>query len=336
MPVVSRPEDFHEDELFVDAEPIVGRPIHLKVEGANLAGSIKLKAAASMIDAAQAEGRLPAGTTLVESSSGNLGVALATIAAHRGLSFLCVTDDRCNPVTLRLMRALGAQVHVVTRPDPEQGYLGARLRVVRELAGRPGHLWLNQYANEANWGAHYRRTAPAVLRNFPHLDVLFVGAGTTGTLMGCARYVRETTGGRTRVVGVDSVGSVTFGTPAGPRHVPGLGAGVPPAMFDPDLVDDFVLVPEIRGIQVCRELAAGGYLFGGSTGTVLAGALDWLATHDPARKLSAVTIAPDLGERYLDSVYDDDWVRQHFGLDALNVPPPTAEEEPDAQLPRSA
>lgn len=313
VPVVTAPEEFHEDALFVDVQPQTGRRLLVKAEGLNLAGSIKLKAAVSMLDTALEAGELRPGMTVVESSSGNLGVAISLIAANRGLNFICVTDDRCNPATVRMMRAVGATVHIVTEPDPIEGYLGARLRFVRNLAQHADVLWLNQYANEANWGAHYRRTAPAILREVPDLDVLFVGAGTTGTLMGCARYMRDTTAGRVRVVGVDSIGSVTFGTPAGPRHVPGLGAGVRPAMFDVDLLDDTVLVPERDGVRFCRQLARTGFLFGGSTGTVVAGAVSWLAEHDPSRVLTSVAIGPDLGERYLETVYDDEWVTEHFG-----------------------
>lgn len=313
VPVVTSPEQFHEDALFVDVQRQTGRRVLVKTEGLNFAGSIKLKAALSMIDAALEKGELRPGMTIVESSSGNLGVAISLIAANRGLNFICVTDDRCNPATVRLMRAVGTTVHIVTEPDPVEGYLGARLRFVRNLAQHADVLWLNQYANEANWGAHYRRTAPAILREVPDVDVLFVGAGTTGTLMGCARYMRDATAGRVRVVGVDSVGSVTFGTDAGPRHVPGLGAGVRPAMFDGTVLDDTVLVPERDGVRFCRQLARTGFLFGGSTGTVLAGAVSWLTEHDPEGDLTSVAIGPDLGERYLETVYDDSWVAEHFG-----------------------
>lgn len=334
VPVVTAPEDFHEDALFVDVQRQTGHRLLVKAEGLNFAGSIKLKAATSMVDAALEAGDLRPGMTIVESSSGNLGVAISLIAANRGLNFICVTDDRCNPATVRMMRAVGATVHIVTEPDPVEGYLGARLRFVRNLAQHADVLWLNQYANDANWGAHYRRTAPAILREVPDVDVLFVGAGTTGTLMGCARFMRDTTAGRVRVIGVDSVGSVTFGTEAGPRHVPGLGAGVRPAMFDAGVLDDTVLVPERDGVRFCRQLARTGFLFGGSTGTVLAGAVSWLAEHDPSGLLTAVAIGPDLGERYLETVYDDAWVADHFG--DLAIAPIDETPAGDSLLARSA
>ena len=211
MPVITVPQAFNEDELFVDLRPIFGQSLYLKCEGFNFAGSIKLKAAAEMVEAACREGALRPDSVLVESSSGNLGVALSMIAASKGYRFLCVTDSRCNLSTRLLMEALGSEVHTITDPDPVGGFLGARLDHVRALcASDDRYVWLNQYTNPGNWQAHYRTTAPAIARQFPQLDVLFVGAGTTGTLMGCARWFRNWHR-PVRIVAVDSFGSVIFG-----------------------------------------------------------------------------------------------------------------------------
>ncbi|WP_190816245.1 2,3-diaminopropionate biosynthesis protein SbnA [Saccharopolyspora pogona] len=317
MPIIRDPQEYNEDDLYVDLGPALGLPLHLKCEGFNFTGSIKLKAAAEMIAAAERSGQLTEDSVLVESSSGNLGVALSTIAANKGYRFLCVTDSRCNLVTKQLMEALGSTVHTVNEPDPEGGFLGARLRYVREVCAADScYLWLNQYANPANWQAHHRITAPAIAERFPELDVLFVGAGTTGTLMGCARYFREHRP-EVRIVAVDAVGSVTFGGEPRPRMIPGLGTGVRPALLDESYVDDVVLVAEADTIRTCHRLARRGFLFGGSTGTVVSGAADWFAEHGaPA---TAVAIAPDLGERYLDSVYQHSWVRQIYGSDVLET-----------------
>jgi cysteine synthase A len=177
-------------------------------------------------------------------------------------------------------------------------------------------VWLNQYANPNNWRAHYRRTAPAISRRFPELDVLFVGAGTTGTLMGCARWFREFAP-RVRLVAVDSIGSVTFGGPPSPRMIPGLGTSVRPAQLDESFVDDVVHMAEPDTVRMCHRLANKGFLFGGSTGTVVSGALRWLRLHDPGHELTSVAISPDLGERYLDTVYQENWLRDIYGDDVL-------------------
>jgi N-(2-amino-2-carboxyethyl)-L-glutamate synthase len=311
MTVVSAPHAFHQEDLYVDLQPIFGRSLFLKCEGFNFAGSVKLKAAAEMVAGAERDGLLSSDSVLVESSSGNLGVALSMIAASKGYRFLCVTDSRCNHSTRQLMEALGSDVHVVTTPDPERGLLGARLDFIHALcAADRRYVWLNQYANPNNWKAHYTRTAPAIVRQFPRLDVLFVGAGTTGTLMGCARYLRERNQ-RVRIVAVDSVGSVTFGGPPGRRLIPGLGTSVRPPLLDEHYVDEVILVEEADAIRACHRMARRGFLFGGSTGTVVSGATSWLAQHDE-HGLVAVAIAPDLGERYLDSIYHPAWLHDHF------------------------
>jgi cysteine synthase A len=317
MPVISVPQAFNEDELYIDLQPIFDRSLFLKCEGFNFAGSIKLKSATEMVEAAERDGILTPQSILIESSSGNLGAALSMIAASKGLKFLCVTDPRCNLSTRLLMEALGSRVHIVTEPDPVGGFLGARLTYIRALcASDSRYVWLNQYMNENNWGAHYRTTGPAIAQHFPDLDVLFVGAGTTGTLMGCARYFKEHRP-HVQIVAIDAVGSVTFGGTPTRRMIPGLGTSVRPAILDESYLDDVMHVEEVDTIRACYRLARRGFLFGGSTGTVVSGALDWLALND-SREMTAVTIAPDLGERYLDTLYQLNWLHDLYGDHVLS------------------
>jgi cysteine synthase len=292
VPAISVPHAFNEEELYVDLRSIFGQPLFLKCEGFNFAGSIKLKTAAEMVAAADRDGMLTPGSILVESSSGNLGVALSVIAASQGYRFLCVTDSRCNLSTRLLMEALGSRVHVIAEPAASGGYLAARLDYVRALcAADDRYVWLNQYTNPGNWQAHYRTTAPAIARQFPQLDVLFVGAGTTGTLMGCARYFREWHR-PVRIVVVDSVGSVAFGGAPGRRMIPGLGAGI-----RPPLLDEF----PVRRVHRDR-----GQRRGGLAGPAGRGGAD----HRGYR--------PDLGERYLDTIYHANWLQDLYGEDVLS------------------
>ncbi|WP_328307319.1 2,3-diaminopropionate biosynthesis protein SbnA [Actinomycetospora sp. NBC_00405] len=319
MTIISDPLQYNEDDLFVDLHSVVGHSLFLKCEGFNFAGSIKLKAAVGMIEAAEREGLLNQWSILVESSSGNLGVALAMAAASKGYRFLCVTDSRCNDATRRLIQVLGSGVHVVTEPDPVGGLLGARLDHIQRLcASSSRYVWLDQYANPNNWMAHHRTTAPAIGRQFPDLDVLFVGAGTTGTLMGCARWFRRWRP-QVHIVAIDAAGSVSFGGTPGRRLIPGLGMSVPPPQLHASLVDDVVVVEEEEAIRACHRLAGRGYVFGGSTGTVVSGAAAWLDRYGGA-DLTAVAIAPDLGERYLDTVYSPSWLGEHFGDGVLEPP----------------
>ncbi|GAA1939043.1 2,3-diaminopropionate biosynthesis protein SbnA [Amycolatopsis minnesotensis] len=332
MPIISAPQEYNEESLYVDLRTAFGRSLYLKCEGFNFSGSVKLKAAAEMISSAERRGVLRPGATLVESSSGNLGVALSMIAADRGYGFVCVTDARCNDATRHMMEAFGAQVHVITEPAADGGFLGARISHVRALCAADSRfVWLNQYRNPDNWMAHYLHTAPSVAAQFPDLDVLFVGAGTTGTLMGCARYFRDS-GRTTRIVAVDVIGSVTFGCAPGRRLIPGLGTSVRPAILDESFVDEVVHVSEPDAVRRCRELAARGFLFGGSTGTVLSGALSWLAGNAPGDSLTAVAIAPDLGERYLETVYNDEWVDEAYWPEAAYREGPAPLPEPLSEL----
>ncbi|GGW20073.1 2,3-diaminopropionate biosynthesis protein SbnA [Streptomyces capoamus] len=335
MPVISAPHAFNEGSLFVDLESIFGYRLFLKCEGFNFAGSIKLKAANEMVESAERDGRLTRDSVLVESSSGNLGVALSVIAASKGYRFLCVTDPRCNLSTKLLMEALGSRVHVVTDLDGNGGFLGTRLEYVRALcASDERYVWLSQYTNAGNWRAHFRTTAPEIAAHFPHLDVLFVGTGTAGTLMGCGRYFRAWHR-PVRIVAVDSVGSVAFGGEPGRRMIPGLGMSMRPPLLDESYVDEVIRVEEADTIRTCHRMARRGFLFGGSTGSVVSAATDWLARHG-TRDLTAVAIAPDLGERYLDTIYQSNWLQDLYGdrlLDSARLDATPWEEDSASRAP---
>jgi cysteine synthase len=182
---------------------VTGFSTHLKLEGFNPAGSIKLKAARAMVENAEADGVLKPGSRLIESTSGNLGIALASVCAAKGHRLTLVTDPNANDQTLRFMRALGAEVVVVTARDPNGGFLQSRIELIhRVLAEDPSVVWLNQYINPANPGAHLDTTAVEIFQGFGEPDWLFIGAGTSGTLMGVTEYVRRTRAA-TRIVAVD-------------------------------------------------------------------------------------------------------------------------------------
>ncbi|MFE5888947.1 2,3-diaminopropionate biosynthesis protein SbnA [Streptomyces sp. NPDC056468] len=311
MTVITGADELLDSEVYIDLRQLMGCRLYLKCEGFNFAGSVKVRPAAWMVETAQREGIIGPDSVLIESSSGNLGVALAVIAAAKGIGFVCVTDPKCNPAATDLMKALGAEVVVVDEPDATGSYLAARKAQVRERCAQdPRYVWLNQYENPANWVAHYENTAALIDKQFPALDTLFIGTGTGGTLMGCARYFREHRPS-VRIVAVDSVGSVNFSGEPGPRHIPGLGASTPMPLIDPSVVDEVVRVDERDAIRMCRRLAARGVLLGGSSGTVVSAAAEWLARHG-SDEHTAVAIAPDLGERYIDTIYNDAWVARHY------------------------
>ncbi|MEV7085117.1 2,3-diaminopropionate biosynthesis protein SbnA [Streptomyces sp. NPDC093085] len=309
-------QDLVLDRLFLRFDGLVpGLRLLLKIEGFNPAGSIKLKTAIGLVEDAERWNLLKPGGRVIESSSGNLGVALSSVCAARGYHFTCVTDPNTSPQNAALIRAFGAELVVVDTKDANGGYLQSRIDYIGDrLQEDPALFWPNQYANEANPRIHYDRTAAAILAEVPDVEYLFVGAGTTGTLMGCAAYFREHAP-RTRVVAVDTEGSVTFGFPAGKRHLPGLGTSRRPELCDPEQVDEVVIVPEAEAVRMCRAVARErGIALGASTGSVLAAVARKAPELPPGA--TVVALAPDNGDRYLTTVYDDAWVAERFGLAA--------------------
>lgn len=315
---------------FAAIEGLCPATVHLKLEGLNPAGSIKLKTALQLIEELESTDRLRPDTRIVESSSGNLGVALALVCANRGYRFTCVTDPNTSRHAIAAMRATGAHIVRVTHRDAQGGYLGTRIAWIRERVARDSRwVWLNQYANPGNWRAHHRWTAPEIFAAYPYVDHLFVGAGTTGTLLGCLRYVRKHCM-PTRVIAVDALGSVTFGGPPGPRRIPGLGTSCRPALCEApntEVPDDIVYVPEPDTLRMCHSLARQGLLAGGSTGSVLCGVQ--MASASIARDATVVAIAPDMGDKYLDTIYDPDWTTSCLEAAAPGHPP-APHETPDA------
>ncbi|VTY07425.1 pyridoxal-phosphate dependent enzyme [Rothia dentocariosa] len=312
MPIVSRPEDFNVSDLFIDLYSVMEIPVLLKLEQFNFSGSIKMKTAKALIDEAEESRGLHQGDFIITSTSGNLGVALSIIAAARGYRFHCVTDSRCNPATVALMEAHGASVESVSTPHPTGGLLKTRLdRVAQLVSTTPGAIAIDQYHSDANPAVHQSKTGAEILEAIPDLSVIFVGVGTAGTAMGLARYL-YLHAPHVKLIGIDSVGSVSFGGKPSPRHIPGLGSGVPPAQLDINKFDECLYVPEVETITNCRLMAQRGFLFGGSTGTVIAGVRRWLSEQVSLPEGRMVAIAPDGGERYLEKIYNDLWVSEHY------------------------
>ncbi|WP_340377410.1 pyridoxal-phosphate dependent enzyme [Streptomyces sp. SS7] len=293
----------------------------LKLEALNPAGSIKVKTAREMVASARDEGRLRAGAPLIESTSGNLGIALAMVCAAQRHPLTLVTDPNTQTQNIRHMRALGADVVVVTGRDVNGGYLHSRIEFIEQhLLAHPETVWLNQYRDPAGARAHRRDTMGEILDGFGVPDWLFVGVGSTGTLMGCLAAVRERRL-PTRLVAVDAEGSVTFGGHGARRHLPGLGTSRRPELFADDGSFAKIRVAEADTVRACRRVALDyGLLPGASTGTALHAVTELRGLiEDGARVL---VIAPDLGERYLDTVYDDDWLIRTFGPAVVPGPQP--------------
>ena len=229
-----------------------------KLEGFNPGGSIKDRPALRIIQTAIEAGLVGPRTVIIESSSGNLGIGLAQVCLYLGLRFICIIDPKTTAQNRRLLEAYGAELDVVTQPDPQTGeFLQARLqRVGVLLKSFDQAFWPNQYANHCNAVAHYRTMQEIVETLDGKLDYLFCSTSTCGTLRGCAEYARTHALNQLKIVAVDAVGSVIFGGNHAKRLIPGHGAAVRPALYEPGLADQCVHVTDWECIVGCRTLLA--------------------------------------------------------------------------------
>lgn len=283
-----------------------------KLELLNPGGSVKDRGARFIVEHGLRTGSITSATHLIESSSGNFGVALAMTARVYNLAFTCVVDPKISPINLKILRLLGANVEMVDRLDVEGGYLQTRIARVQELLrALPGGQWINQYANELNWQTHLMDTGAEILAELDRpVDYLVMAVSTTGTLRGIAQRLREVHS-HLRVIAVDAVGSVIFGGPSGPREIPGIGASRVPELLKRDEIDDVIYVSDAETVQGCATLLrAEGIFAGGSSGSIVA-ALQKVLPGLPS-SASVLTLFPDRGERYLDTLYDEQWVASHI------------------------
>ncbi|PYI52480.1 2,3-diaminopropionate biosynthesis protein SbnA [Paenibacillus flagellatus] len=289
--------------------------VYGKLEWMNPGGSSKDRPALFMLREAIRRGDIESDTVVIESSSGNLAISLAQLCRYAGLRFICVVDPRTTEQHKRIIRSFHGEIDMVETPDPETGeFLPARIRRVRELLLQlPKAYWTNQYGNPDNSRAHAETTMKEIGDRLGEIDYLFCGVSSCGTIRGCMEYIRSRRWS-TKIVAVDAAGSVIFGAAKGPRKFPGLGAGVTPALYRPDVADHVVHVSDWDCVRGCRDLVRyESILAGASSGGVVA-AVRAMAGLLPAGAVCAA-IMPDRGERYLDTVYDDDWVRRELGSD---------------------
>jgi 2,3-diaminopropionate biosynthesis protein SbnA len=255
----------------------------------------------------------PDRSVIIESSSGNLGIGLAQACRYFGMRFVCVVDANTTRQNIAILHAYGAEINVVTEPDPGTGeFLSVRLARVRELlAAIPDSYWPDQYSNPLNSRAHHQTMREIVEALDGQVDYLFCATSTCGTLTGCAEYIRQQ-GLPTIVVAVDAVGSILFGLRPGRRLIPGHGASVRPALLDVSAADRVVHVSDVECVVGCRRLVSReGILAGGSSGAIVS-ALEKIRAEIPDNS-NCVMILPDGGDRYLDTIYSSEWVDAHFG-----------------------
>ncbi|MFI6935859.1 PLP-dependent cysteine synthase family protein [Streptomyces sp. NPDC050287] len=302
-----------------------GRGFWAKLEGHN-PGGIKDRTALHMVRAARERGQLPPGARIVESTSGTLGLGLALAGAVHGHPVTVVTDPGMEPLMTGLLTAYGAEVHLVDTPHPAGGWQEARRRRVEELlAGHPGAWWPDQYNNPDNVAA-YAPLAHELVGQLGRIDTLVVSVGTGGHSAGIASVLRGYFP-RLRVVGVDTTGSTIFGQPATTRLMRGLGSSIHPRNVAYDLFDEVHWVAAPEAVWAARRLARDHYATGGWSVGAVALVARWLARTLPAED-RIVTVFPDGPQRYVGTVFDDTYCREHGLLGHLPADDPDEIADP--------
>ncbi len=288
--------------------------LYLKMEGLNRAHSIKLKTAMALLKGVEDKVDCQSQKiTVIESSSGNLGVALSILCKERGYPFICVTDPNISSQNEALMKAYGASVVKVTKTDENGGYLTTRIQYIEEALIKTSNLfWTNQYSNQDNIQAHFDTTAKEIFNGIKNIDYLFIGAGTTGTLMGCIQYFKKYSPA-TKIIAVDALGSVTFGYPAAKRRIPGIGTSLKPPISNVEVPSSIVLVKEEDTIKTAHQILKESALLLGASSCSVMHAIKQYAFIKGCKKPRVVAICPDFGEKYLETIYNKDWIHQYFG-----------------------
>lgn len=295
-------------------------PCHLflKLENQNPTGSIKDRIALSMIEAAEEDGKLEPGGTVIEATAGNTGLGLALVAAAKGYRVMLVIPDKMSQEKISHVKALGAEV-VLTRSDVMRGHPEYYQDMAARLAGEiPGAFYVNQFGNPANPLTHERSTGPEIWEQMRHdVDAIVVGVGSGGTLTGLGRFFNRVKPRRgIEMVLADPKGSVLYEyiksgkmTEAGSWAVEGIGEDFIPDIADMSLVTEAYEIDDEESFSVARELLRKEGIFGGSsTGTLLAGALRYCREQEKPKRV--VSLVPDTGNKYLSKMYNDFWMAE--------------------------
>jgi len=288
-----------------------GSRLLLKLEMFNPTGTAKIRMARAMVDAAEAAGELRTGGRIVESTSGNTGLGLSVIAAERGYTFTAVVDHHAAADKLRAMKALGAELVYAAEDGTEELATAAREELAENMArGQDNTVFTEQHNNPAN-GVGYFPVAHELAQALDgRIDVLIGAVGTGGGLCGTGRELSKLMSGFT-VIGVEPQGSIAFGGPAHDYYQSGTGTPEGAeigALVDFALIDEGVKVGDVEAFATCRAVARTGLLIGGSAGGVVHEALTRLPALPPGTTM--VALVNDGGEKYMDTVFNDDWMSE--------------------------
>lgn len=297
----------------------IAATILVKIEYANPGGSSKDRIAERILDAAERDGLLLPGGTIVEATSGNTGVGLALFAQQRGYKTIFVVPDKVSLDKQNTMRAYGAEVISTptnVEPSDPRSYYSVSDRLARQI---PGAFKPNQYDNPNGPASHYATTGPEIWNDTDGGVTHFVaGVGTGGTITGTGRFLKEASDGRVKIIGADPQGSIYSGGPIHGYDVEGVGEDFWPGAFDASLPDDVIMVTDAQSFAMTRRLAREeGLLVGGSSGMAVVAALK--AAKGLTKDDVVVVLLPDSGRGYLGKIFNDEWMIDH-GYDVAITP----------------
>jgi N-(2-amino-2-carboxyethyl)-L-glutamate synthase len=292
--------------------------LFVKLEYNNYSGSIKDRAVFNILSHAIDDGLIDEDTTIVESSSGNFAISLASMCRVIGIKSTVVIDPNINYDYEQVLRVLATEVIKVTERDHTGGFLLTRIETIQRLrTSIPNVFWTNQYENPNNYTAYYYGLGVEICKAFDELDYVFIGVSTCGTITGISMRIKEKFPNVT-VVAVDIEGSVIFGEQPKKRHISGLGASKVPLILSNAMIDQVINVSELNIVKGARMLLEEQAIFGGaSAGAMYYAARTFFQNKTFSKKPKALFLCPDKGTAYLDNIYNEQWVKENLSPDGL-------------------
>ncbi|WPQ62331.1 pyridoxal-phosphate dependent enzyme [Chitinophaga sancti] len=282
--------------------------LYTKLENLNFFGSIKDRPAFYILRKALEQGIIDSQTTVIESTSGNFGIALASICKALDMKFIAVVDPNITSEKEHIMRLKGAEIIKVTEKDKTGGYLLNRIQCVKEyLVTHANAYQPNQYENPDNYMSYYYTLGEEIANSIPSLDYAFISVSTGGTITGLSNKLKEQYK-NIKIIAVDIEGSMVFSNIPAARKIPGIGASLRTGFYDQAIIDDFIILSQSDIIKGCYDLLHHHHLFlGGSAGAAFAAADRFLRQRGKTG-VNAIFISPDAGNSYIDTIYNPEWI----------------------------
>lgn len=301
--------------IHINDSSLPNADLYVKLESYNPTGSVKDRASQYVINKALGKKIINYDTTIIESSSGNFGISLSSFCKRIGLKCTLVIDPNILPINEYLISLNASKVIKVTERDETGGFLLTRTRLINKMIENDdGYYWTCQYSNPLIAEAYYQTLGVEICDDV-NVDYIFLGVSSGGTITGVSNQIKERYP-NAKVIAVDVEGSVIFNNTPCRRYIPGIGSSMHPEILDSARIDEVIIVSEMETIRECREFAAKNYtLIGGSSGSVYAAIRKYFANNPLNRHANVVAVFADRGDRYADTVYNNDWVKEKYGVE---------------------